>query len=292
MLKGQYTLLNNQIQSDHGEDDNLYEAQENSFLLKNVSKSGLKSRGSWKNSNSFVRLNNNELDDEQIIPGNSISSNNRSSSADSRENKISARKNGSPSDPNFTYIERKINKGDSLRNIALQYGITVSDLKRVNGILSEQEFYGRDVLKIPVLKYGIFTDQTTTFPDASTSRSNEQLIDINLEPQSLDVNTSDSSKTASLSKAESDVKEIDLLQKVDQNLHKVKQCVQEKANGDVGIESENLADVDVYASAARKTNLRASWWQRNVTHFSIVVLLIFVVILMPLCLILYNIFSA
>ncbi|XP_046399056.1 lysM and putative peptidoglycan-binding domain-containing protein 3 [Ischnura elegans] len=46
-------------------------------------------------------------------------------------------------------IEIKLQPGDSLLNIALQYGYSVEELKRINNILRENEIFARTTLKIP-----------------------------------------------------------------------------------------------------------------------------------------------
>lgn len=49
-------------------------------------------------------------------------------------------------------IEKKMKPGDSLNKIALQYSVSVFDLKRANNIVSEQDIYALPYVKIPVSK--------------------------------------------------------------------------------------------------------------------------------------------
>ncbi|GMR53587.1 hypothetical protein PMAYCL1PPCAC_23782, partial [Pristionchus mayeri] len=52
-----------------------------------------------------------------------------------------------------TFIERKIKPGDTLNKIALQYSVNVADLKRMNNLLSDEQFFnGRSTVKIPMSK--------------------------------------------------------------------------------------------------------------------------------------------
>ncbi|GMT00584.1 hypothetical protein PENTCL1PPCAC_22758, partial [Pristionchus entomophagus] len=49
-----------------------------------------------------------------------------------------------------TFIERKIKPGDTLNKIALQYSVNVAELKRMNNLLSDQDFLARSSIKIPM----------------------------------------------------------------------------------------------------------------------------------------------
>ncbi|XP_071446529.1 lysM and putative peptidoglycan-binding domain-containing protein 3 [Hetaerina americana] len=48
------------------------------------------------------------------------------------------------------FVERKLQPGDTLLNIALQYGYSVEELKRINNIHRDNEIYARTTLKVPV----------------------------------------------------------------------------------------------------------------------------------------------
>ncbi|RCN50721.1 LysM domain protein [Ancylostoma caninum] len=47
-------------------------------------------------------------------------------------------------------IERKVKAGDTLNKIAIQYSVNVSDIKRVNNLVSDQDFVALTVVKIPI----------------------------------------------------------------------------------------------------------------------------------------------
>uniref|UniRef100_A0A915PTE5 LysM domain-containing protein n=1 Tax=Setaria digitata TaxID=48799 RepID=A0A915PTE5_9BILA len=49
-------------------------------------------------------------------------------------------------------VEKKLKPGDNLNKIAIQYSVSLSDLKRVNNIVSEQDIYALPFIKIPVSK--------------------------------------------------------------------------------------------------------------------------------------------
>uniref|UniRef100_A0A0N5A8S8 LysM domain-containing protein n=1 Tax=Syphacia muris TaxID=451379 RepID=A0A0N5A8S8_9BILA len=47
-------------------------------------------------------------------------------------------------------IEKKVKPGDSLNKIALQYSVPVFEIKRVNGIVADQEIFALPSVKIPI----------------------------------------------------------------------------------------------------------------------------------------------
>ncbi|CAJ0574393.1 unnamed protein product, partial [Mesorhabditis spiculigera] len=55
-----------------------------------------------------------------------------------------------PSYRDKVLIEKKVKPGDTLNKIALQYSVAVSDLKRANNLVNDQDFVARSVIKIPV----------------------------------------------------------------------------------------------------------------------------------------------
>ncbi|XP_015785881.1 lysM and putative peptidoglycan-binding domain-containing protein 3 [Tetranychus urticae] len=56
------------------------------------------------------------------------------------------------------YIFHRIEKGDTLQGIALKWHCSLHELKRVNNLVSDRDFYGLNVIKIPVKKYGILSE--------------------------------------------------------------------------------------------------------------------------------------
>uniref|UniRef100_A0A0N5CID6 LysM domain-containing protein n=1 Tax=Strongyloides papillosus TaxID=174720 RepID=A0A0N5CID6_STREA len=51
---------------------------------------------------------------------------------------------------NIVFMERKIRQGDSINKIALQYNVSVPDIKRYNNIVNDQEIYALKSIRIPV----------------------------------------------------------------------------------------------------------------------------------------------
>ncbi|XP_067827670.1 lysM and putative peptidoglycan-binding domain-containing protein 4 isoform X2 [Heptranchias perlo] len=55
-------------------------------------------------------------------------------------------------------LVREVVNGDNLNTFALQYGCSVADLKRVNNLIREQDFFALKTIKIPVKKHGLLTE--------------------------------------------------------------------------------------------------------------------------------------
>ncbi|XP_043533470.1 lysM and putative peptidoglycan-binding domain-containing protein 4 [Chiloscyllium plagiosum] len=53
---------------------------------------------------------------------------------------------------------REVVDGDNLNTFALQYGCSVADLKRVNHLIREQDFFALKTIKIPVKKHSLLTE--------------------------------------------------------------------------------------------------------------------------------------
>ncbi|GFS13088.1 lysM and putative peptidoglycan-binding domain-containing protein 3 [Elysia marginata] len=58
-----------------------------------------------------------------------------------------------------TYFEREIGEGETLQAIALKYACPVSELKRLNNLIQDQEFFGLKVLKVPMRKHGVLSEE-------------------------------------------------------------------------------------------------------------------------------------
>lgn len=65
-------------------------------------------------------------------------------------------------------IERRIEPGDTLQSLSLKCGCTISQLKRANNLMSDQEFFGLTTVKIPVRGYGLLSQ---VFREQKSSRS-------------------------------------------------------------------------------------------------------------------------
>ena len=55
-------------------------------------------------------------------------------------------------------VEYLIKPNDTLLSISLNCNCSVEELKRVNKLMNDQEFYGLRIIKIPVHKYGLLSE--------------------------------------------------------------------------------------------------------------------------------------
>lgn len=60
-------------------------------------------------------------------------------------------------DENTVLLHEEIQDGDTLQSLSLRYGCTVNEIKRTNGLITEQDFYARKKIKIPVNRYSLLT---------------------------------------------------------------------------------------------------------------------------------------
>lgn len=58
-----------------------------------------------------------------------------------------------------TYFEKEIAEGETLQAIALKYACPVSELKRLNNLIQDQEFFGLKILKVPMRKHGVLSEE-------------------------------------------------------------------------------------------------------------------------------------
>lgn len=74
-----------------------------------------------------------------------------------------------PMSKSMHYVEHQIKDGDSLQKLSLIYRCPVAELKRVNRLFSNQEFYALKKVRIPVKNYSILTE---ILPTAECSNGN------------------------------------------------------------------------------------------------------------------------
>ncbi|XP_043920116.1 lysM and putative peptidoglycan-binding domain-containing protein 3 [Protopterus annectens] len=61
------------------------------------------------------------------------------------------------------YLTRAIQEADTLNSIALQYCCTVADIKRINGLINDQDFFALRCVKIPVKRFSLLTETHGSF---------------------------------------------------------------------------------------------------------------------------------
>lgn len=63
-----------------------------------------------------------------------------------------------PSTPHDQYVEYDIRPDDTLHGICLRYACSINQVKRLNGLVSDQDFHGLRKIKLPVGKLGLLDD--------------------------------------------------------------------------------------------------------------------------------------
>uniref|UniRef100_A0A8C1VBC8 LysM and putative peptidoglycan-binding domain-containing protein 2 n=1 Tax=Cyprinus carpio TaxID=7962 RepID=A0A8C1VBC8_CYPCA len=73
------------------------------------------------------------------------------------------------------YIEHRVTDGDTLQGIALKYGVTMEQIKRVNKLFSNDCIFLRNTLNIPVKSEKRFNGLSLESPDSEGSTPQESL---------------------------------------------------------------------------------------------------------------------
>uniref|UniRef100_A0A8D1DCQ2 LysM and putative peptidoglycan-binding domain-containing protein 3 n=3 Tax=Sus scrofa TaxID=9823 RepID=A0A8D1DCQ2_PIG len=114
-------------------------------------------------------------------------------------------------------LTKDIQEGDTLNAIALQYCCTVADIKRVNNLISDQDFFALRSIKIPVKKFSSLTE--TLYPPKGRQASRPSSVHYLPEQQELQ------SANDSLSSSESAGS---FLKEVDRDIEQIVKCTDTK----------------------------------------------------------------
>ncbi|XP_077456129.1 lysM and putative peptidoglycan-binding domain-containing protein 3 [Stigmatopora argus] len=94
------------------------------------------------------------------------------------------------------YLNRDIHEGDTLNSIALQYHCSVTDLKRSNSLVAEQDFFALRSVKIPVKRFSMLTETYNSGPlkqaSPGESRRPNPSYSADLHPPELSTDSSSS----------------------------------------------------------------------------------------------------
>ncbi|CAB3407801.1 unnamed protein product [Caenorhabditis bovis] len=86
--------------------------------------------------------------------------------------------NDTPTYKDIVYIERKVKHGDTLNKLAIKYQVNVAEIKRVNNMVSEQDFLALSKVKIPVSRMRVALGLTSTSSQDEDEEDENVLIDI------------------------------------------------------------------------------------------------------------------
>ncbi|KAM5300288.1 lysM and putative peptidoglycan-binding domain-containing protein 3 [Ctenodactylus gundi] len=131
-------------------------------------------------------------------------------------------------------LTRDIQEGDTLNAVALQYCCTVADIKRVNNLISDQDFFALRSIKIPVKKFSLLTE--TLYPPKGRQAS--RALSIQYAPEQQEILPGNDSLHASESAGS-------FLKEVDRDIEQIVKCTDTK--------KENLNEV-VSALTAQQTH--------------------------------------
>ncbi|XP_062620940.1 lysM and putative peptidoglycan-binding domain-containing protein 3-like [Saccostrea cucullata] len=115
---------------------------------------------------------------------------------------VRSRKGGpktiSKEDDEQLYYEREITEGDTLRSLSLQYGCPVAEIKRINNMIQDQEFYAFKKIKVPIKKYSFLTETIKTKTESEKPQFNGLTVVDETDTEHT-CNESDSESTCNMS---------------------------------------------------------------------------------------------
>ncbi|XP_004470690.1 lysM and putative peptidoglycan-binding domain-containing protein 3 [Dasypus novemcinctus] len=112
-------------------------------------------------------------------------------------------------------LTKDIQEGDTLNAIALQYCCTVADIKRVNNLISDQDFFALRCIKIPVKKFSSLTE--TLYPPKGRQASRPSPVQYAPEQEVLSTECLSSSESAG-----------SFLKEVDRDIEQIVKCTDTK----------------------------------------------------------------
>lgn len=89
------------------------------------------------------------------------------------------------SEPFVEFTNYDIQPGDSLQSICLRYACSVNQVKRLNNLMTDQEFYGLRKIKLPLGKLGLLEEILQHQANGLTSNNNNHISNANSLRQNL-----------------------------------------------------------------------------------------------------------
>lgn len=114
-------------------------------------------------------------------------------------------------------LTKDIQEGDTLNAIALQYCCTVADIKRVNNLISDQDFFALRSIKIPVKKFSLLTE--TLYP--AKGRQASRPSPVHCAPEQEDIVPANDSLSSTESAGS-------FLKEVDRDIEQIVKCTDTK----------------------------------------------------------------
>jgi len=85
-----------------------------------------------------------------------------------------------------SFIHHKVSSKDTLAGIAIKYNVSVADIKRFNGLLSDTALYARDILLVPTKLYPVGEELQVIFAQVASGFGRDPILnaDAHLSPAS------------------------------------------------------------------------------------------------------------
>ncbi|VDP04993.1 unnamed protein product [Soboliphyme baturini] len=171
-------------------------------------------------------------------------------------------------------------------SISLRYlcqHANVSDIKRLNGLMCDQDLYALQVLKIPVSRYSIVEGKSLN--ECVDELSNSDFGDSHISDICRGVRSGHGLRVKQEDRSESVA---GLFSDVDRNLEKVRKAQELRTqNCDSDVVCGGC-EVDLVQLANRSFIYRQKWLALNVFHYVMIIVFLFVIIVLPLTWLLYK----
>uniref|UniRef100_A0A1I7UXZ3 LysM domain-containing protein n=1 Tax=Caenorhabditis tropicalis TaxID=1561998 RepID=A0A1I7UXZ3_9PELO len=128
--------------------------------------------------------------------------------------------NDMPTYKDVVLIERKIKNGDTLNKLAIKYQVNVAEIKRVNNMVSEQDFLALSKVKIPVSRMRMALGVQSV-----SSQDEEEEVLIDFDDRTALLREDRGSRDPSVE---------DIFHKTDTNIAQVREALPEDGNGVTG----------------------------------------------------------
>lgn len=171
-----------------------------------------------------------------------------------------------------------LQKEDTLQNLSLKYGRTVAELKTLNNLIKDQDFYGLTHIKVPILKDG-------TIHELEKNNETVQIVDVHQQYTGL--------KTVETEEPEEKVTKISIrtegeeaarfLRDMDRDIDQILAKTENSRK-------EHLNDVVNMLTAPSIQPLKKEWFRWSECHFSwsSIIIIIIVLALIPAVFIFFS----
>uniref|UniRef100_A0A5S6QBU2 LysM domain-containing protein n=1 Tax=Trichuris muris TaxID=70415 RepID=A0A5S6QBU2_TRIMR len=185
-----------------------------------------------------------------------------------------------------TYAWYSLSPDDTLQKVALKFSLTVNELKRINGLVSDQDFFALKALRIPDNRLQHLTTELRLKTDiapsceAKPSGKDSPVVD----PFSVDDGIAPSNHLVDFKQSEPPAASgqrviANLFCEVDKNLEKAK-ILHDQMQWQNDAPDEGGAQLHLYNDIDKQR--RIGWFRQNICHFTVVLLLVIAFVVLPI----------